>query len=325
MTDSIRREFAGNTGRVDTADVPIGEMVARVLSLINEVILGKPLQAKLALSCMVAGGHLLIEDIPGVGKTTLGQVLARVLGLELSRIQFTSDLLPADIVGIGVYRSVTESFHFQPGPIFSEVVLADELNRATPKAQSALLEAMEEHQVTVDGESHVLPKPFFVIATQNPINQVGTFPLPESQLDRFMMRIGIGYPDPLAEKQLLTRPDTRIILSGLASLMSADKVIELQAAAASVHTSVALVDYAQALLAASRRSPWLLQGLSPRAGIALIRAAKAWALLNGQDHVVPEDLQQVAAAVLDHRLQPAEREVPAGGLAERLIRETDIP
>ena len=294
MTDSIRTEFVGNPDRVDTADVPIGETVAQVLSRINEVILGKPLQAKLALSCLVAGGHLLIEDVPGVGKTTLGQVLARVLGLELSRIQFTSDLLPADIV-------------------------------ATPKAQSALLEAMEEHQVTVDGESHVLPKPFFVIATQNPMNQVGTFPLPESQLDRFMMRIGIGYPDPLAEKQLLTRPDTRIILSGLASLMSADKVIELQVAAASVHTSVALVDYAQALLAASRRSPWLLQGLSPRAGIALVGAARAWALLNGQDHVVPEDLQQVAAAVLDHRLQPAEREVPAGGLAERLIRETDIP
>ena len=325
MTDSIPIECSGQPARGDTVDVPIGETVARVLSLINEVILGKPLQAKLALSCLVAGGHLLIEDVPGVGKTTLAQVLARVLGLELSRIQFTSDLLPADIVGVGVYRSATESFHFQSGPIFSEVVLADELNRATPKAQSALLEAMEEHQGTVDGESHVLPKPFFVIATQNPMNQVGTFPLPESQLDRFMMRIGIGYPDPLVEKQLLTRTDTRIILRGLTPLMSADKVIELQVAAASVHTSVALVDYAQALLAASRRSPWLLQGLSPRAGIALVGAARAWAFVNGQDHVVPEDLQQVAAAVLDHRLQPAEREVPADGLAERLIRETDIP
>lgn len=312
-------------GTMNATDRPIKDQIIEALDRVSEVILGKPLQARLAFSCLLAGGHLLIEDIPGVGKTTLAQSLARVLGLQLSRIQFTSDLLPADVVGVGVYQTDTASFRFQPGPVFAEVVLADELNRATPKAQSALLEAMEEHQVTVDGESHPLPKPFFVVATQNPVTQVGTFPLPESQLDRFMMRIDIGYPDPVQEKILLTRQDPRVILPALVPLMSAQQVSVLQDHAASVHTSNALVDYAQALLTASRRSAWLLQGLSPRAGMSLVRAARAWALIDGRDHVVPEDLQQVAPAVLDHRLQSADREVPSRGLAERLIWETDIP
>ncbi|MDP6949325.1 MAG: AAA family ATPase [Arenicellales bacterium] len=306
-------------------DLDAEQTIAGALDQVSEVILGKRHQASLALSCLLAGGHLLIEDIPGVGKTTLAQVFARVLGLNFSRIQFTSDLLPADVVGVAIYRTETATFQFQPGPVFAEVVLADELNRATPKAQSALLEAMEEHQVTVDGKSHQLPQPFFVIATQNPMNQIGTFPLPESQLDRFMMRIEIGYPDRTTERKLLTRKDPRTILPGMTPLMNADQVGRLQAAAAAVHTGEALVDYAQALLDASRRSPWLTHGLSPRAGMALVRSARAWALIDGRDHVVPEDIQRVAGAVLEHRLQAADREASTGGLAERLIRETDIP
>jgi|TARA_Y100000588_G_scaffold265297_1_gene280069 MoxR-like ATPase len=301
------------------------QTIAGVLDQISEVILGKRRQASLALSCLLAGGHLLIEDIPGVGKTTLAQTFARVLGLEFSRIQFTSDLLPADVVGVTVYHAETATFRFQPGPVFAEVVLADELNRATPKAQSALLEAMEEHQVTVDGNSHPLPRPFFVIATQNPMNQIGTFPLPESQLDRFMMRIEIGYPDRATERQLLTRKDPRSILPAIASVLNAGQVVRLQEAATTVHTGEALVDYAQALLDASRRAPWLTHGLSPRAGMALVRAGRAWAFLEGRDHVVPEDLQHVGTAVLEHRLQAPDREGSTGGLAERLIRETDIP
>ncbi|GIS91298.1 MAG: hypothetical protein CM1200mP20_13390 [Pseudomonadota bacterium] len=282
-------------------------------------------QASLSAACWPAA-IFLIEDIPGVGKTTLAQAFARVLGLEFSRIQFTSDLLPADAVGVTVYHAETATFRFQPGPVFAEVVLADELNRATPKAQSALLEAMEEHQVTVDGNSHPLPRPFFVIATQNPMNQIGTFPLPESQLDRFMMRIEIGYPDRATERQLLTRKDPRSILPAIASVLNAGQVVRLQERApTTVHTGEALVDYAQALLDASRRAPWLTHGLSPRAGMALVRAGRAWAFLEGRDHVVPEDLQHVGTAVLEHRLQAPDREASTGGLAERLIRETDIP
>ncbi|HCY13943.1 MAG TPA: AAA family ATPase [Gammaproteobacteria bacterium] len=310
---------------ISARDLDAGQTIADVLDQVSEVILGKRRQASLALSCLLAGGHLLIEDIPGVGKTTLAQVFARVLGLKFSRIQFTSDLLPADVVGVAIYHAETATFRFQPGPLFAEVVLADELNRATPKAQSALLEAMEEHQATVDGKSHQLPQPFFVIATQNPMNQIGTFPLPESQLDRFMMRIEIGYPDRATERKLLTRKDPRTILPGMTPVMNARQVGRLQKVAAAVHTGEALVDYAQALLDASRRSAWLSHGLSSRAGMALVRSARAWALINGRDHVVPEDLQQVAAAVLEHRLQAADREASTGGLAERLIRETAIP
>ena len=299
--------------------------IENVLDLVGKIILGKRKQVSLAISCLLAGGHLLIEDIPGVGKTTLAQVLARALGLDFSRIQFTSDLLPADVVGITIYRTETGAFEFQPGPVFSEVVLADELNRATPKAQSALLEAMEEHQVTVDGESHQLPEPFFVIATQNPINHIGTFPLPESQLDRFMMRIKIGYPNRNIERDLLTRIDPRKLLSGIKPLMNSEQVVGLQEAAVTVHTSDALLDYAQALVDTSRQATWLIHGLSPRAGMGLIRSARAWAMINGRDHVVPEDLQQIATAVLDHRLQITTSEESSRGLAKRLVQETEIP
>lgn len=279
-------------------------LVEPVYTALNGIILGKPQSLRLALACLLARGHLLVEDLPGVGKTTLAHALAAVLGLDYQRIQFTSDLLPADILGISIFDRESGSFRFHPGPVFAQLVLADEINRATPKTQSALLEAMEEGQVTLEGATRALPEPFFVIATQNPTYQIGTFPLPESQLDRFLMRLHLGYPDAAAERELLAGASRRELIRDQAPLLSLAQLGELQAAVARIHASPALLDYLQALLAATRDSGHYRSGLSPRAGLALLQAARAWALIDGRDHVLPDDIQAVLAAVVVHRLQP---------------------
>ena len=275
-----------------------------VASQVNQIVVGKERQVRQALTCLLAGGHLLIEDVPGVGKTTLAHALAMSLGLQFNRVQFTSDLLPADVAGISVYDRATNGFVFHPGPIFTQVLLADEINRATPKTQSGLLEAMEERQVSADGVTRALPEPFFVIATQNPTHQVGTFPLPESQLDRFLMCLSLGYPDAAAERALLLGEDRRSMLKTLAAAMQPDELAAAQQALRQIHTSAALVDYVQALAQASRQGGLFAEGLSPRAAIALLQAARAWAALEGRDHVIPEDVQAVLLPVCAHRLRP---------------------
>ena len=280
-----------------------------VLNAAGRIILGKDREIRQAIACLLAGGHLLIEDLPGVGKTTLAHALARLLGLAFSRIQFTSDLLPADITGVSVYERQTGEFRFLPGPVFAQMVLADEINRATPKTQSALLEAMEERQVTVEGETRPLPEPFFVIATQNPSHQIGTFPLPESQLDRFLMRIELGYPERGAERALLAAGGQRAMADQLDPLIEASDLPALQREVTTVHAAEPLIDYVQALIEASRRDPAFQHGLSPRAGLALLRVARAHALLQGQGHVSPDDVQAVAVPALAHRLVP----VPGAG------------
>jgi len=303
------------------------QQIEKVVSQVGSIILGKEQQIRLAIACLIARGHLLIEDIPGVGKTMLAHALATSLGLAFQRIQFTSDLLPADILGVSIYNRDTGGFLFHPGPIFSQVVLADEVNRATPKAQSALLEAMEEHQVTTEGETRHLPEPFFVIATQNPSYQIGTFPLPESQLDRFLMRIHLGYPDGPAERALLQGEDRRDLLAGLKPSMSVEELAKLQHAAQQIHASPALVDYVQALATHTRRGADYVNGLSPRATLALLHAARAWALMAGRGHAMPEDVQAVLPAVVGHRLVPAGEVTRANGadVAERLIKRVAIP
>ncbi|MDH3560142.1 MAG: MoxR family ATPase [Gammaproteobacteria bacterium] len=299
-------------------------LLDRIIERLGDIILGKEHQLRLALTCLLARGHLLIEDLPGVGKTTLAHSLAAVLGLHYQRIQFTSDLLPADILGVSIYNRDTVEFQFHPGPVFSHIVLADEINRATPKTQSALLEAMEENQITIEGETRALPQPFFVIATQNPLYQIGTFPLPESQLDRFLMRIELGYPDTDAERQLLRGDDRRTLLAGVEPLISTSQLLELQRQVDSVHAADALLDYLQALLEFSRQSPRFENGLSPRAGLALLHSAKAWALLAGRDLVLPEDLQTVLPAVVGHRLLAAEDQTESltGSEQLRLLLES---
>jgi MoxR-like ATPase len=269
------------------------------------IILGKDRQIGLALSCLLAKGHLLIEDLPGLGKTILAQSLAIILGLSYRRIQFTSDLLPADIIGVSVFRQNAGEFEFQPGPVFSQLVLADEVNRATPKAQSALLEAMEEYQVSVDGNTLPLPQPFFVVATQNPADQIGTFPLPESQLDRFLMRLELGYPNEENERELITGDDRRSILGEAKAIATPDLLLELQASAAKMHMSDPLVDYIQALVRQTRESPEIEIGLSPRGALALAAAAKAHAFVENHSGVYPDDIQAVFAAIAGHRLKPA--------------------
>ena len=298
-----------------------------VIQQASKVILGKERQIRLALACLLARGHLLIEDLPGVGKTTLAQALARLLGLDFHRIQFTSDMLPADIIGVSVYDRDTGKFKFHPGPIFSQLILADEVNRATPKTQSALLEAMEEHQVTMEGETRRLPEPFFVIATQNPSHQVGTFPLPESQLDRFLMRIEIGYPGHDAERALLQGSERRDIMSTLQPCLAPQDLPQMQASVRNVHASPALVDYIQALVEHTRRSPDYITGLSPRAALALLNCARAWALLEGRDKVVPEDVQAVLPGVAGHRLRPVHDGARHSSMdcAESLISAVPIP
>jgi MoxR-like ATPase len=283
-------------------DVGRDDTLAAVIEAAEGVILGKTEALRLALACILARGHLLIEDLPGVGKTTLAHLLARLFGLHYSRIQFTSDMLPADVIGVSVYERVGERFRFHPGPVFSQVVLADEINRATPKAQSALLEAMEERQVTAEGETRPLPDPFFVIATQNPSCQIGTFALPESQLDRFLMRIELGYPDAAQEKALLAGADRRQILAKLAPALSPAELIAAQNRVESIHAAPAVIDYCHALVTFTRGCERFRHGLSPRAGLGLLRAAKAWALMAGRDFVIPEDIQRVLPAVVAHRL-----------------------
>ncbi|MBL6752024.1 MAG: MoxR family ATPase [Nevskia sp.] len=284
-----------------------GSDLKRAHEALAQIVLGKERQLKLAMACLLARGHLLIEDIPGVGKTTLALALARVFGLQFQRVQFTSDLLPADILGVSIYEPATGAFRFHPGPIFAQVVLADEVNRASPKTQSALLEAMEERQVTSEGSTRPLPEPFFVVATQNPSEQIGTFPLPESQLDRFLMRISLGYPPAAAERALLTEPERRGVLAHLAPVLSPERLMTLQRQVQEVRTTPALLDYLMALVRATREHPGLRMGLSPRAGLALRRCAQAWALLEGHAGVIPEDLQAVFTAVAGHRLSAVER------------------
>lgn len=269
---------------------------------VNALVLGKPQEVRLAFVALLAGGHLLIEDLPGLGKTTLAHALAATLGLKFQRVQFTSDLLPADVVGVSVYDNASRGFTFHPGPVFSNIVLADEINRAPPRTQSALLEAMAEHQVTVDGSTRVLPQPFFVIATQNPVDLSGTYPLPDSQLDRFLLRLSMGYPDANAERALLTGEDRRALIQQARPLLSESEISGLQQAVLAIHASEALVAYVQALLARSRQHPGVRIGLSPRAGLALLRAARAHALLLGRAHVLPEDVQALFAPLAAHRL-----------------------
>jgi len=280
-------------------------LIRPVLDALERIVIGKTRQLQLALSCLLARGHLLIEDVPGVGKTTLAHALAKTLGLSYHRIQFTSDLLPADVLGVSVFHRDSSRFEFHKGPVFSQLVLADEINRATPKAQSALLEAMEERQVTADGTTYALPSPFFVVATRNPAHQIGTFPLPESQLDRFLMQIELGFPAPSDERRLLTNGERRVLVDQQPSVLSLDALLRLQEQVPNVHVSEPLLDYVQAILAYTRESGEFVAGLSPRGGIALLRAAQAWALIRGHGGVHPEDLQTVLGCVVAHRLQLA--------------------
>lgn len=281
------------------------DKVHAVAKQVGQIVIGKDGQIRQALVCLLAGGHLLIEDVPGVGKTTLAHALAQSLGLRFNRIQFTSDLLPADVGGISIYDREKNGFVFHPGPIFTQVLLADEINRATPKTQSALLEAMEERQVSADGVTRNLPAPFFVIATQNPTHQIGTFQLPESQLDRFLMCLSLGYPDAAAERALLLGEDRRSLLKSLPAAMQPEELLAAQEALKHIHTSAALIDYVQALAHASRHNGLFAEGLSPRAAIALLQAARAWAALEGRNHAIPEDIQAVLVPVTAHRLRPA--------------------
>jgi MoxR-like ATPase len=298
-----------------------------VVEQIGQVLLGKEQPIRLALACLLASGHLLIEDIPGVGKTTLAHALARSLGLSFNRIQFTSDLLPADILGVSVYHRELSQFEFHPGPVFSQVVLADEVNRATPKAQSALLEAMEEQQVTHEGETRPLPNPFFVIATQNPSTQIGTFALPESQLDRFLMRLELGYPSQAAERALLKGRDRKTLLSTLEPCIHPEELASLQETVTTIHVSDALLDYLQALIAHSRDATQFQAGLSPRAGIALLRCTQAWALMSGRSFALPEDLQTVLPGVVGHRLIPfnATAGISTSTVIDSLLARVPIP
>lgn len=281
---------------------PMHQQINQAVENISKLVIGKKQQIKLALSCLLANGHLLIEDLPGMGKTTLSHALARVLGLDFSRIQFTSDLLPADMLGINIFDNVKQSFQFHPGPIFSQLVLADEINRASPKTQSALLEAMEEKQVSLDGQTHVLPKPFFVIGTQNPMHQSGTYPLPESQLDRFLMRIQLGYPDWQAEKTMLIEQNgaAQPVLN---AVMSIDEFVQLQTQVRQVHASDSIINYVLNLVTFSRESESFPNPLSPRASKALLDAAKSWAFVEGRDYVIPEDIQAILPSVAEHRLR----------------------
>ena len=275
-----------------------------LLDQLNTVMVGKAAQVQDCVVCLLAGGHLLIEDVPGVGKTTLAHALARTFGLQFARVQFTSDLMPGDLLGVSVYERGREGFVFHPGPVFTQVLLADEINRASPKAQSALLEAMEEKQVTIEGETRALPWPFFVIATQNPYDQLGTFALPESQLDRFLMRISVGYPDRAAERLLLAGTDRRDMLAGMLPILSPEDLLTLQRQVQQVHAAEPLLNYLQDLIAATRSGRWFIQGLSPRAGIAVLRAARAQAFVSGRDYVAPDDIQAILPQTVAHRLVP---------------------
>ncbi len=283
-------------------DDRLKERLRAAQAQVNTLVLGKPLEVRLAFVALLAGGHLLIEDLPGLGKTTLAHALAATLGLGFQRVQFTSDLLPADVVGVSVYDAGNRGFEFHPGPVFTHILLADEINRAPPRTQSALLEAMAEQQVTIDGTTRPLPAPFFVIATQNPVDLSGTYPLPDSQLDRFLLRLSMGYPSAEAERALLTGEDRRALIAQARPLLDEAEVLSLQQSVSNVHASEALVAYVQALLARSRQHPGVRIGLSPRAGLALLRAARAHALLLGRAHALPEDVQALFLPLAAHRL-----------------------
>jgi MoxR-like ATPase len=304
-------------------DESLHQRLDAAMAQVNRVLLGKPRQVKLAFTCLIAGGHLLLEDVPGVGKTTLAHALAASFALEFQRVQFTSDLLPSDIIGVSVYERESGQFRFHPGPIFTSLLLADEINRASPKTQSALLEAMAESQVTMDGQTHALAQPFFVVATQNPLDLNGTFPLPDSQLDRFMLRLSLDYPDADAERALLTGDDRRELLAGLTPQLDGAALLALHRQAQAITASSALLDYLQALLAASRRHPEIRAGLSPRAGLALLGAARAWALLSGRSYVLPEDLQALFVPLAAHRLLSS-RGAHGDSLARQLLAEVAV-
>ena len=280
----------------------LNQKISGILEVANSILLGKESILKLTLTAVLAGGHLLVEDLPGVGKTTLSHLIGKLLGLEFQRIQFTSDLLPADIIGVSVYQQANAQFVFHQGPLFSQLVLADEINRATPKTQSALLEAMEEQQITVDGQTHQLPQPFFVIATQNPQSHIGTYALPESQLDRFLFCLQIGYPDSRAERELLEGQDRRKMIHELSAITSPAEIIQLQQQVRQIYTSPALLDYCQSIIAYSRNKSVFKEGLSPRASLSLLQAARAWAFIHNRDEVLPDDLQAVIPGVVNHRL-----------------------
>ena len=300
--------------------------INHAISAIETIILGKSIQIKLAVCCLIARGHCLIEDLPGVGKTTLSQTIAQVFGLDFNRIQFTSDLLPADILGVSIFDPEARVFKFHPGPIFAHFLLADEINRATPKTQSALLEAMEEKQITVEGATHRLEEPFFVIGTQNPLDQSGTFPLPESQLDRFMMKLSLGYPDQKAERALLSGGNPREMMRQLRPVISLERFLAIQAAVDNIHCSESLLDYVQHLVQATRTPGLFLYGISPRAGLAVIQASKAWAIMDGRSHVEPGDVQSVFHAIAEHRLTPAEQHSRStSDLVADLVDQIPIP
>jgi len=315
MLDSTDSSIAGIRTDIETA-----------VDAIDSIILGKSTQVRLAVCCLLARGHCLIEDLPGVGKTTLSQTIARVFGLAFNRIQFTSDLLPADILGVSIFDPETQSFRFHPGPVFAHFVLADEINRATPKTQSALLEAMEEKQITVEGATHTLEDPFFVIGTQNPLDQSGTFPLPESQLDRFMMKLSLGYPDRAAERALLAGDNPREMMHRLQPVVGVDRFIAVQTAVDTIHCSEPLLAYIQLLIEATRNPGLFVYGLSPRAGLAIVQASRAWALMAGRSHAEPADVQAVFGAIADHRLTPSEQHSRSTAeLVDELLKQIPIP
>ena len=303
---------------------PARDALAAAIAQVNKLVLGKPREVRLAFACMIAAGHLLIEDLPGLGKTTLAHALAATVGLDFQRTQFTSDLLPSDIIGVSVFDQAQQHFHFHPGPIFTQLMLADEINRAPPRTQSALLEAMAEQQVTVDGTTYALPRPFFVIATQNPADLAGTYPLPDSQLDRFLLRLSLGYPDSRAEREMLSTEDRRDLIAQAKPLLQAPDVLALRDASLRVHASEALIGYVQELLAQSRRHPGVKVGLSPRAGLALLRAARAQALIEGRDHVLPDDVQSLFAEIASHRLVPDGDDNGRDRLAQQILHAVAV-
>lgn len=304
MVSPMTNFASSRPSSTSTANAVGMDTVQRLLAQLNSVIVGKAAQVHDAVACLLAGGHLLIEDVPGVGKTTLAHALSRSFGLRFSRVQFTSDLMPSDLSGVSVYERGSERFVFHPGPVFAQVLLADEINRASPRTQSALLEAMEEKQVTVEGETRPLPSPFFVIATQNPLDQLGTYALPESQLDRFHMRLSLGYPDRQAERELLQGQDRRHLLEHLPAVLDAAALAALQQHIKTVHTAAPVLDYLQDLVAATRNGRWFVQGLSPRAAIAVVRAAQTQAYLSGRHYVAPDDVASILPQTIAHRLSP---------------------
>jgi MoxR-like ATPase len=317
-----------NSTVVSTQDMSEGrqERLHQAQAAVNGILLGKESQVRLAFCCLLARGHLLIEDVPGVGKTTLANAIARVIGSEYQRIQFTSDLLPADILGVSIYKREKDAFEFHPGPIFAQIVLADEVNRSTPKTQSALLEGMAERQVTIENETHVLPEPFFVMATQNPLDLVGTYPLPDSQLDRFLLSFSLGYPDPRAERELLMTEDRSQLLRDTSAILSPEDIQALQADCEQVHASGSLLDYIQALLSETRDERWFESGLSPRAGLALLNASRAHAFMEGRDFVAPEDVKTIFPGLARHRLNPSSgySQVPEEQV-QALLEQVPIP